>query len=50
MYENKKTEDNSEFIILISGTFPIESFAQDHGRTLVRAEYGNPKGFPNTNN
>jgi hypothetical protein len=32
-----------------SGTFPIESFAYDSGRALVRAEYGYPKGSPNTN-
>jgi hypothetical protein len=31
------------------GTFPIESLAHDNGRTLVRAEYGYPKGSPNTN-
>jgi hypothetical protein len=29
--------------------FPIESLAHDSGRTLVRAEYGYPKGSPNTN-
>jgi hypothetical protein len=27
----------------------IESLAHDSGRTLVRAEYGYPKGSPNTN-
>jgi hypothetical protein len=32
-----------------SGTFPVESLAHDSGRTLVRAEYGYPKGPPNTN-
>jgi hypothetical protein len=31
-------------------TFPIESSEHDSGRTLVRAEYGYPKGSPNTNN
>jgi hypothetical protein len=30
-------------------TLPIESFAYDSGRTLVRAEYGYPKGSPYTN-
>jgi hypothetical protein len=30
-------------------TFKIESLAHDSGRTLVRAEYGYPKGTPNTN-
>jgi hypothetical protein len=29
--------------------FPIESFAHHSGRTLVCAEYGYPKGSPNTN-
>jgi hypothetical protein len=28
---------------------PIESLAHDSGRTLVCAEYGYPKGSPNTN-
>jgi hypothetical protein len=28
-------------------TFPIDSFAHDSGRTLVRPEYGYPKGSPN---
>jgi hypothetical protein len=32
-----------------SRTYPIESLAHDNGRTLVRAEYGYPKGFQNTN-
>jgi hypothetical protein len=32
-----------------SRTFPIESLALDSGRTLVCAEYGYPKGSPNTN-
>jgi hypothetical protein len=32
-----------------SRTFPIEILAHDSGRTLVRAEYGYPKGSPNTN-
>jgi hypothetical protein len=32
-----------------SRTFPIESLAHDSGRTLVRAEYGYPKGSPNAN-
>jgi hypothetical protein len=32
-----------------SRTFPIESLAHDSGRTLVCAEYGYPKGSPNTN-
>jgi hypothetical protein len=32
-----------------SRTFPIESLAHDSGRTSVRAEYGYPKGSPNTN-
>jgi hypothetical protein len=27
--------------------FPVDSFAHDTGRTLVRAEYGYPKGSPN---
>jgi hypothetical protein len=31
------------------GTFLIEDLAHDSGRTLVRAEYGYPKGSPNTN-
>jgi hypothetical protein len=30
-------------------TLPIESFAHDSGRTLVRAEYGYPKGSQITN-
>jgi hypothetical protein len=30
-------------------TFPIESLPHDSGRTLVCAEYGYPKGSPNTN-
>jgi hypothetical protein len=30
-------------------TFAIESFGHDSGRTLVRAEYGYPKGSPVTN-
>jgi hypothetical protein len=30
-------------------TLPVESFVHDSGRTLVRAEYGYPKGSPNTN-
>jgi hypothetical protein len=30
--------------------FPIESLVHDSGRTLVCAEYGYPKGSPNTNN
>jgi hypothetical protein len=29
--------------------FPIDSLAHDSGRALVRAEYGYPKGSPNTN-
>jgi hypothetical protein len=33
----------------ICRTFPIESLAHDSGRTLVCAEYGYPKGSPNTN-
>jgi hypothetical protein len=32
-----------------SRTFPIESLAHDSGCTLVCAEYGYPKGSPNTN-
>jgi hypothetical protein len=32
-----------------SRTFPIEILAHDSGRTLVRAEYGYPKGSPDTN-
>jgi hypothetical protein len=32
-----------------SRTFPIESLAHDSGRNLVRAEYGYPKGSPDTN-
>jgi hypothetical protein len=28
---------------------PIESFVRDSGCTLVSAEYGYPKGSPNTN-
>jgi hypothetical protein len=32
-----------------SGTFPVEDLAHDSGRNLVRAEYGYPKGSPNTN-
>jgi hypothetical protein len=32
-----------------SRTFPVESLARDSGRTLVCAEYGYPKGSPNTN-
>jgi hypothetical protein len=32
-----------------SRTFPVESREHDSGRTLVRAEYGYPKGSPNTN-
>jgi hypothetical protein len=31
-----------------SRTFPIENLAHDIGRNLVRAEYGYPKGSPNT--
>jgi hypothetical protein len=31
------------------GSFPVEDLAHDSGRTLVRAEYGYPKGSPNTN-
>jgi hypothetical protein len=27
----------------------LESLAHDSGRTLVRAEYGYPKGSPDTN-
>jgi hypothetical protein len=30
-------------------TLAIESFALDSGRTFVLAEYGYPKGSPNTN-
>jgi hypothetical protein len=30
------------------GMFPVEDLAHDSGRTLVRAEYGYPKGSPNT--
>jgi hypothetical protein len=30
-------------------TFPIQSFVHDCRRTLVHAEYGYPKGSPNTN-
>jgi hypothetical protein len=30
-------------------TFPVYGFAHDCRRTLVRAEYGYPKGSPNTN-
>jgi hypothetical protein len=29
------------------GTFPAEDLEHDSGRTLVRAEYGYPKGSPN---
>jgi uncharacterized Zn-finger protein len=32
-----------------SRTFPIESLVHDSGRTFVCAEYGYPKGSPNTN-
>jgi hypothetical protein len=32
-----------------SRTFQIESLAHDSGRTMVCAEYGYPKGSPNTN-
>jgi hypothetical protein len=32
-----------------SKTLPIQSFAQDSGRTLVHAGYGYLKGSPNTN-
>jgi hypothetical protein len=32
-----------------SRTFLFESLAHDNGRTLVCAEYGYPKGSPNTN-
>jgi hypothetical protein len=35
--------------VLCNGTLPIQSFAYDSGCTLVRAEYGYPKGSPNTN-
>jgi hypothetical protein len=28
-------------------TVPIDSFAHESGRNMVRAEYGYPKGFPN---
>jgi hypothetical protein len=38
-----------QFSCLFIRTFPIESLAHDSGRTLVRAEYGYPKGSPNTN-
>jgi hypothetical protein len=37
------------FYVGNSITFPIESLAHDSGRTLVCAEYGYPKGSPNTN-
>jgi hypothetical protein len=30
-------------------TLPMQSCVHDHGRTLVRAEYGYPKRFPHTN-
>jgi hypothetical protein len=29
-------------------TFPVEGLAHDGGRALVRAEYGYPKGSPDT--
>jgi hypothetical protein len=29
--------------------FPVKNLAHDSGRTLVRAEYGYPKGSPNNN-
>jgi hypothetical protein len=32
-----------------SRTFPNESLEHDSGRTLACAEYGYPKGSPNTN-
>jgi hypothetical protein len=31
------------------GTFPVDDLAHDSARTFVRAEYGYPKGSPNTN-
>jgi hypothetical protein len=39
----------STFNIKNSRTFPIESLANDSGRTYVCAEYSYPKGSPNTN-
>jgi hypothetical protein len=36
------------YVAAISGTFPVEDIAHDSG--LVSAEYGCPKGSPNTNN
>jgi hypothetical protein len=35
--------------ILLLNPLPIECLAHDSGRTLVCAEYGYPKGSPNTN-
>jgi hypothetical protein len=32
-----------------SRTFPVEDLEHDSGRTLVSAEYGYPKGSPDTN-
>jgi hypothetical protein len=37
------------FIIKNPRTLLIESLVHDSGRTSVRAEYGYPKGSPNTN-
>jgi hypothetical protein len=42
VYMVRKYERNSRM-------FPIESLVHDSGRTLVCAEYGYPKGSPNTN-
>jgi hypothetical protein len=35
-------------VVSLPRTFPVESFAHDVGRSLVNAEYGYPKGYPNT--
>jgi hypothetical protein len=43
------TVSTSNIRVENSRTLPIESFVHDNGRTLVRAEYGYPKGSPNTN-
>jgi hypothetical protein len=48
-YRDKFTLHGFHFHHRNSITFPIESLAHDSGRTLVCAEYGYPKGSPNTN-
>jgi hypothetical protein len=47
--KGKSVATKSSAVFFVSGTFPVEDLAHDSGRTLVRAEYGYPKGSPNTN-